>query len=72
MNAVSKLIGIIALIFMIIGLIPLLGWINWLVLILAATGLLFGALSDKTDGRNLNAIVLVIALIRLWLGGGII
>ena len=72
MNAVSKLIGIIALIFMIIGLIPLLGWINWLVLILSAIGLLFGALSDKTDGRNLNAIVLVIALIRLWIGGGII
>ena len=31
MNTASKVVGIIALILMILGLIPFLGWINWLV-----------------------------------------
>ncbi len=72
MNVVSKIFGIVAIVFMLLGFIPLLGWINWGVLLLAGLGLIFGAISDKQDGLKLNAIVIIIALIRLFWGGGII
>ena len=38
---------------------------------IAIVGLVFGVLSSKTAGRNLNLIVIVIGIIRLSLGGGI-
>jgi hypothetical protein len=72
MNTASKIIGIIALIFMIIGLIPLLGWINYLVIFLAILGLIFGIFSKNTGGLTLNGIVLIVSLIRLIAGGGIV
>lgn len=71
LNIVSIIVGLIALIFAIPGLIPLLGWMNWLALPIGVVGLVIGALSSKNTGRNLNIIVLVVAVIRLSLGGGI-
>jgi hypothetical protein len=72
MNAISKLIGIISLIIMVLGLVPLLGWLNWLVLPLAGIGLIFGVFDEKKEGFKINAVVIIISLIRLALGGGII
>ena len=72
MNVVSALIGIVALIAALVAFIPLLGWLNWLVIPVVAIGLVIGLLSDKTTGRNINLAVLVIAIFRLFIGGGII
>ncbi len=72
MNTVSKIFGIIALIIMAIGFIPLLGWLNWIVIPLAIIGLIFGAFSKNTNGLVLNGIVLVVSMIRLFIGGGIL
>ncbi len=72
LNVVSIVIGIFAALFMIVGLIPLLGMVNWLMLPIAGVGLVIGLLSRGTAGRNLNLIVLAIGVIRLWLGGGIL
>lgn len=72
MNFISKLIGIAALLVMLLGLIPLLGWINWIVLPVAVFGLLFGTLSKSSSGIILNGIVLIVSLLRLVLGGGIL
>lgn len=72
MNFISKIIGLIAILGMLVGLVPLLGWINWAVLPLAVIGLIFGALSSQSSGRNINAIVLIVSLLRLILGGGLI
>ena len=71
LNLVSLVIGIIAGLFMLIGLVPLLGVVNWLMLPIAGLGLLFGLASRGTAGRNLNIIVLVIGIVRLSIGGGI-
>lgn len=71
LNIVSILIGLTALLFAIPGLIPLLGWMNWLALPVGVVGLVVGVLSRKTAGRNLNIVVLVVAVVRLSLGGGI-
>lgn len=70
-NTISLLIGFVALVLAAIAFIPLLGWANWAIIPLAVIGLGIGATSDKTAGRNLNIVVIVIGLIRLSIGGGI-
>jgi hypothetical protein len=70
-NLVSIMIGVGALTGALVGFIPLLGWLNWFVIPLAAIGLAFGAVSDGRAGRNLNLVVIVIAVLRLMIGGGL-
>ena len=72
LNIGSLVIGAIALVLAVFALIPLLGWANWVIIPFAVVGLALGAMSDKTSGRNLNIVVIVIGVIRLMLGGGII
>jgi TRAP-type mannitol/chloroaromatic compound transport system permease small subunit len=72
LNISSIVIGVIALILAIFAFIPLLGWANWVIIPIAVVGLALGAMSDRTAGRNLNIVVIVIGVIRLMLGGGII
>jgi hypothetical protein len=71
-NTISLLVGGIALILAIVAFLPLLGWANWIIIPLAIVGLAFGAMSDRTSGRNLNIVVIAAGLLRLWLGGGIL
>jgi len=72
LNILSILIGVIALPVMLIALIPLLGWLNYLVIPMALLGTALGAMSDSNGGRNLNLVVLVVGGVRLWLGGFIL
>ncbi|WP_428682862.1 hypothetical protein [Sphingopyxis sp.] len=72
LNVSSIVIGVIALILAVFAFIPLLGWANWVIIPIAVVGLALGAMSDRTAGRNLNIVVIVIGVIRLMLGGGII
>jgi hypothetical protein len=71
-NIVSLIIGAIALILVIVAFIPLLGWANWFIIPLAIIGLAFGAMSDRTSGRNLNLVVIAAGVVRLMLGGGLL
>ena len=71
LNIVSIILGVVALLFAIPAMIPLLGIINWLVIPVAVLGAGIGMLSSGTAGRNLNLVVLVISVIRLSLGGGL-
>lgn len=70
-NLVSLVIGGLALLLVLLAFIPLLGAANWIIVPIAVVGLAFGAMSDKTSGRNLNLVVIGIGIVRLWLGGGI-
>ena len=72
LNIVSLVIGIVALLFAIPAFVPLFGWMNWLVGLMAIVGAGLGAVSSRTSGRNLSLVVLVIAILRLSLGGGIL
>jgi uncharacterized membrane protein len=72
LNLVSLIIGAVALVFVAIAFLPLLGWANWLIIPLAIVGAAIGAMSSKTTGRNLNLLVIVVGVVRLMLGGGII
>jgi hypothetical protein len=72
LNIVSILIGIVALLLAIPSAIPFLGWGNWVVLPIAVLGAGIGALSRSNHGRNFCLVVLVVAVLRLMLGGGIV
>lgn len=66
MNIISIIIGVIALILEILIIIPFVGHIiSWIVIPIGIVGLLFGLLSRKNSGRNLNIVVLIIALLRI-------
>ncbi|MFW6227102.1 MAG: hypothetical protein ACOC31_03275 [Bacteroidota bacterium] len=72
MNLVSSIFGFVSLVIAIVGFFPLLGWLNWIALFFAFIGAFFGVLARYKNGRNLNILVIVIAMFRLWIGGGFI
>ncbi|WP_343345552.1 hypothetical protein WJT74_00435 [Sphingomicrobium sp. XHP0239] len=71
LNIASYIVGILAIPFLIIGQIPALGWTNVFWMIIPVIGIVLGAMSSKTSGRNFNAVILVLMLARLLLLGGI-
>ena len=73
MNTASIIFGILAVLGLALGFLPLLGWTNWFVTLpLGIIGLILGAVSGKRGGLVLCAVVLVLAGLRLVIGGGVI
>ncbi|KAF1712210.1 hypothetical protein CSC70_01375 [Pseudoxanthomonas kalamensis DSM 18571] len=82
MGLVSLIWGVVAIVLMVLALIPLLGWANWLVIPFAAIGAIIAAIGIMLSeaGKNgraktgllLNGIVIVVGIVRLSIGGGII
>ena len=72
LNIVSLIIGVVALLFAAVAFIPFIGILNWLIAPLALIGAGIGALSNAKAGRNLNLVVILICVLRLWLGWGIL
>src|SRR5690606_20634923 len=82
MGLISLIWGIVALAWMILALLPVVGITNWLLIpfaavgaILAAIGVLFtrtGRRGRAKAGLVLNALVIIVAIWRLGLGGGLI
>ena len=70
-NLISLLIGVLAIPWVLLASLPLIGALNWLVIPWGLVGLFFGVLSRGTTGRNLNLVVLLVATLRLMLGGGV-
>ncbi|MEI5686411.1 MULTISPECIES: hypothetical protein [Sphingomonas] len=71
LNIVSIALGLVTLTLGLVAFIPLLGWMNWIVIPIGIVGAAVGALSSSNGGRNLNLVLIVIFAIRLSLGGGI-
>ena len=82
MGLISLLWGVVAMLWMLLALIPLLGWGNWFLIPFAAIGAILAAIGIAITSREkrgrakaglvLNAIVIVVAVVRLHLGGGIL
>ena len=72
MNIISLIVGVIVLLFALIGFIPLLGALNWLLIPMALVGAAVGALSSHKSGRNLNLLLVAFCTIRLIIGHGLI
>ena len=82
MGLISVLWGIVAMVWMIVALIPLIGITNWLLIPFAAVGAIIaavGILFTRTEHRGrakaglvLNGIVIVVAILRLGMFGGLL
>ena len=82
MGLISVLWGIVAMLWMVLALIPLLGWGNWFLIPFAAVGAIIAGIgialtSPAKRGRAkaglvLNGIVILVAIVRLGIGGGVI
>ena len=80
MGIIGFILSLIAALFMVVGLIPFLGWVNWFTTLpfgLAAAGLSVTGLSRGRNGLAvvglvISIVVLIMAFIRLWIGCGVI
>ncbi len=82
MGVLSVVWGIFALFWMVLSLIPLLGWGNWFMIPFAVVGAIIGAagmLLSRPENRGrartgllLNVVAIVVGTVRLSIGGGII
>lgn len=82
MGLISLLWGMFAMLWMLLALIPLLGWGNWFLIPFAAIGAVIAAIGiaiTRSEHRGraktgliLNGIVIVVGIARLSLGGGIV
>ncbi len=71
MQTLSVLIGLVCALLLIPGLIPLLGWVQWLVLVGCVIGSIFGSFPQRKIGLTINVVVGIVAALRLFLGGGV-
>lgn len=81
MGLISLLWGIVAMVWMVFALIPVIGITNWLLIpfaavgaVIAAIGILFTCRENSgraKTGLVLNGIVIVVAILRLGLFGGV-
>ena len=71
LSLLSILIGTVALILAIPAILPLLGWLNWLIVPIALFGALIGQFSSGTGARNFCLAVAAFCMLRLWAGGGL-
>ena len=72
LNLVSILIGLLAALLALVGIIPVISLVNWIAFPIALVGAVIGMLSRSNTGRNLNFLVLLISGLRLFLTGGLI
>lgn len=72
LSILSILIGLSALLMAIPAIIPFLGWANWFIVPFALFGALIGQFATGTGARNFCLAVAAFAMLRLWVGGGII
>jgi len=55
-----------------VGFIPLLGWLNWFVLLGTLFGMALGVFGKSIGGVLMNLAVFIFSMIRLFIGGGIL
>ena len=82
MGLISVLWGIVAMVWMVIALIPVIGITNWLLIPFAAVGAIIAAIGiamsrpgnrgTAKTGLILNVVVVVVATLRLGMFGGLL
>ena len=72
MNSIGRIFGVIALLGLLIGFIPLFGWINWLNIPFALIGLVFSILGKSSGSKTICLVAIFLGLLRLILGGGLV
>ena len=70
MRTLSLVLAVVALLLLLPALLPLLGWLNWVVLPLALLAAGLGLLSGEERVFKLGLLLMVVSALRLFLGGG--
>ncbi|UZX15152.1 hypothetical protein KQ693_11070 [Thermus sp. PS18] len=70
MRTLSLVLVVVALLLLLPALLPLLGWLNWVVLPLALLAAGLGLLSGEERAFKLGLLLMVVSALRLFLGGG--
>lgn len=77
----SIVLSFFGLVFVLIGLVPLFGWLNWIGIIFLFAGLISGVSGYRKNpvnkllalvGTLLCIVFLIVAVVRLCMGGGIL
>ena len=79
MGVVGLVISLVAALFLLVGLIPFLGWFNWFATLPAAVlgAIISGIAINRrksslgVSGLIISVVVIGIALVRLTIGGGV-
>ena len=71
MKIIGFIFGVVCLIAMLIAFIPLLGWLNWIVIPLAVVGLIISSLVNSRSGKTMCIVVIIFGIFRLIFGGGL-
>jgi hypothetical protein len=80
MGVIGLIISLVAGLFLLVGLIPLLGWLNWFTTLPAAVlGAIISGIAMARSKKGaavagfvISLAVFAIGLVRLFIGGGII
>lgn len=72
MQTIGRIFGILAIIGMVIGMIPFLGWLNWLNIPLAIIGLVLSVVGKSNGGIIICVVAIFFGMLRLMLGGGLV
>lgn len=72
MKTIGRLCGVLSLAGMLIGFIPLFGWVNWFVIPMSIFGLFLSLLGGSKGGTVLCFLAVILGILRLILGGGIL
>lgn len=80
MGIIGFILSLLAVVFMLVGLVPFLGWLNWFTTLplglagagLSAAGLSRGRNGIAVAGLVISIIALIVAFIRLYIGCGVI
>lgn len=70
MRTLSLVLAVVALLLLLPALLPLLGWLNWVVLPVALLAAGLGLLSGEERAFKLGLLLMVVSALRLILGGG--
>ena len=72
MQTVGRIFGILAVFGMLIGMIPLLGWLNWFNIPLAIIGLILSIIGKSKGAIVICVVAIFFGIFRLALGGGLV
>ena len=68
----SAILGMVSLILIMLAFIPLLGWLNWVVVPFAVFSLIVSSIAGSRSGKAMCAVAVIAGILRLIYGGGIL
>ncbi|WP_310594155.1 hypothetical protein [Flavobacterium sp.] len=71
MKIIASIISTLWLLGMVLAFLPLLGWLNWLVIPLAFIGFILSSIAESPKSKSLCTLVIIFGILRLILGGGL-